>query len=101
MQVFRKDPALALIVILQSNEAEKRGADIGAVGPNRVCNPVVPDPRTGEAEEGVVAFWFDTTVFPNISRITACICRATRTHVTKATCRIHTQPTARQTYTST
>src|SRR5258708_26325173 len=35
MQVFRKDPALALIVILQSNEAEKRGADIGVVGPNR------------------------------------------------------------------
>src|SRR5258708_15956431 len=44
MQVFRKDPALALIVILQSNEPEKRVADIGLFGPNPAFNPLLPDP---------------------------------------------------------
>ncbi len=78
MQVFGKDAALALVIILQSNQAEKCGADVCVVGPNGVCNPAVPDARTGQAEEGVVDFGCDAAVIPRKTRVHADIRRAAR-----------------------
>src|SRR5260370_23146109 len=78
MQVFGKDEALALVIILQSNQAQKRRADVRGVGPSGVCNPAVPDARTGQAEEGVVDFGCDAAVIPRKTRIHADIRSATR-----------------------